>query len=73
MKSNEHLLGVVDLEIVRIVFILSDERLLESVHFRGFAVDENDVGRFKSLDELGRLLVIRVGGERDVLHGAIEF
>ena len=76
MKPTErlsHSLGIVNFEIMRVVLVFSDERLFESVHFGGFAVDEDDVSRFQSFDEFRSLLVVRVGGEGNVLHGTIEF
>ena len=54
-----------------VIFVLSDERLFQSVHFRRFSVNKDDVRRFKRANELRGLFVVRVSGERDVFDGTI--
>ena len=69
---HTHTPGIVDLEIVGIVFVLPNESLFESVHLGRFPVDQDDVRRFERANKLRGLLVIRMSGKGNVFDGTVE-
>ena len=70
--TDQEIPWIVHLDIVGVIFVLSDERLFKSVHFRRLSVDEDDVRRLKSANELRGLFVICVSGEGNVFDGAVQ-